>query len=64
MFFRTVILSGRLDDSWQDPDGIVTRRRFVSRAEMTGLRFKPDSLADIAWGTGALGYDPLERLVR
>jgi len=32
---------------------------------MTGLRFKPDSLPDVAFGnSGAIGYDPLERLVK
>ena len=41
------------------PIGVVTERRFVTRAEMEGLRFKPSSLAHVAWGRG-FGYDPLE----
>jgi len=65
LFFRCRIISGSLDAAWRDPEGVVTKRRFVSRAEMeTGaLRFKPDSLPRAAWGSGCL-YDPLEPIVR
>lgn len=59
MFFRCTLVSGALRDDWRDPENVVTRRRFVTRAEMAGLRVKPDSLADIAFGDG-FGYDPLE----
>jgi 8-oxo-dGTP diphosphatase len=48
---------------WTDPEGVVNRRVLASRAEMAGLRYKPDSLPDAAWGTDIL-YDPLEPLVR
>ena len=63
-YFRCEIAAGTLDEAWADPEGIVNRRRFVSRTEMSKLRFKPDSLADVAWGTTALTYDPLEPIVR
>ena len=63
LYFRCTIIAGQLDDSWQDPEGIVTRRRWVSRGQMAGLRFKPDSLPDVAWGQGLL-YDPLEPIIR
>ncbi len=63
LFFRCRITSGRLDPSWTDPAAVVTERRFFSRGEMAGIRFKPDSLAEVAWGEGLL-YDPLERIVR
>ena len=64
VFFRCTVTDGRLCDTWQDPEAIVTRRRFVTRDEMAGLRFKPDSLPEVAFGTaGEIGYDPLERLV-
>ncbi len=53
-----------LPEVWTDPEGIVTERRLFSRAEMAGIRFKPDSLPDIAWDTGRIHYDPLEPLVR
>ena len=50
--------------TWRDPEGVVTERRFFARSdlEMGCIRFKPDSLAEVAWGTGC-HYDPLEPLV-
>ncbi|WP_353473267.1 NUDIX domain-containing protein [Salipiger sp. H15] len=59
IFFRCRLVSGQIDAAWQDPEGVVTERRFVTRDEMAGLRFKPDSLPHVAWGRG-FGYDPLE----
>jgi 8-oxo-dGTP pyrophosphatase MutT (NUDIX family) len=54
----------RLDPAWQDPEGIVTTRRFFSREDLAlgRARFKPDSLPTAAWGDG-LFYDPLEVIV-
>lgn len=63
VYFRCEIVAGALDPAWRDPEGIVTERRFFSRAGMAGIRYKPDSLPEAAWG-GAMLYDPLERLVR
>lgn len=65
LFFRCRIIEGSLDADWRDPEGVVTERRFFSRAEMESgaIRFKPDSLAKVAWGTGC-HYDPLEPIVR
>lgn len=63
IYFRCSVIGGALSDGWRDPDGIVTERRFVTRDEMAGLRFKPDSLPHVAWGRG-IGYDPLEPIVR
>ena len=63
IFFRCFIVDGRLDTSWVDPAGVVTARRFFSRAEMAGIRYKPDSLPDAAWD-GSLLYDPLEAIIR
>lgn len=62
IFFRCTIVAGALRDDWHDPAKIVTHRRFVTRAEMDGLRYKPDSLPDVAFSRG-MGYDPLERLI-
>lgn len=59
LFFRCTITDGVLTESWADPEGIVTRRRFFTQAEVAGLRLKPDSLARVAWARG-FGYDPLE----
>ncbi|MFN3823073.1 MAG: NUDIX domain-containing protein [Pseudorhodobacter sp.] len=63
VYFRCRIVAGALGDDWRDPEGVVTERRFFSRAEMATIRFKPDSLPDAAWGQGIL-YDPLEPIVR
>ncbi|MFP4273975.1 MAG: NUDIX domain-containing protein [Paracoccaceae bacterium] len=63
VFFRARILAGALDAGWRDPEGIVTRRRFVTREEMAGMAYKPDSLPAAAWGEGVL-YDPLEPIRR
>jgi len=62
VFFRCSVEAGALSDGWRDPEGIVSRRRFVTRDEMAGLRVKPDSLARIAF-SGGTGYDALEHLV-
>ncbi|MCE8007734.1 NUDIX domain-containing protein [Aestuariivita sp.] len=59
VFFRCTLVAGTLSDSWEDPDRIVTKRRFFAREELAGLHFKPSSLPDIAWARG-FGYDPLE----
>lgn len=64
LFFRCTITAGELRDDWRDPEGVVTERRFFSRGDLDlgRIRFKPDSLAEAAWGTACL-YDPLELLV-
>ena len=62
LFFRATITAGTLSAGWRDPEGVVTARRFVTRAELAALRHKPDSLAQAAWGTTTL-YDPLEVIV-
>lgn len=63
VYFRCTIAEGILRDDWTDPEGIVTERRFFAQSEMTGIRFKPDSLPRVAWGEGLL-YDPLEPILR
>jgi 8-oxo-dGTP pyrophosphatase MutT (NUDIX family) len=62
VFFRAGLQDASLPPNWRDPEGVVTRRRFVSRAELLALRFKPDSLPEAAWGD-ALTYDALEVIV-
>lgn len=63
IFFRCDVLSGKIDSAWRDPEGVVTERQFFSRSDLDlgRIRFKPDSLAQAAWGEGCL-YDPLELL--
>jgi 8-oxo-dGTP pyrophosphatase MutT (NUDIX family) len=65
IFFRCTVLAGQISAQWRDPEGVVTQRRFFSRADLASgrYRFKPDSLAEIAWG-GGFAYDPLEVIVR
>ncbi|APX22303.1 MAG: NUDIX hydrolase [Rhodobacteraceae bacterium] len=63
IFFRCTLTEGALSEDWRDPEGVVHTRRFVSRSEMAELRFKPDSLPQVAWENGP-GYDPLELLAR
>ena len=63
IYFRCTVTGGQLDENWVDPENIVTKRRFFSRAEMDDIRYKPDSLAAVAWELGAITYDPLELLV-
>ena len=63
IYFRCTLVAGTLDDRWRDPEGIVTRRRLFTRTEMAGIKVKPDSLADAAWGQSIL-YDPLEPILR
>ncbi|MEM0948581.1 MAG: NUDIX hydrolase [Pseudomonadota bacterium] len=64
IYFRCTLTGGNLSDDWQDPEGVVHTRRFVSRSEIRQLQVKPDSLADVAWGDGGITYDPLEPIVR
>lgn len=65
LYFRAWILAGDPEGPWTDPEGVVTRRRWVTRAEMAGLRVKPDTLAAVAFAPeGAPLYDPLEPIVR
>ncbi len=66
LFFRCTLIEGDLDDTWTDPEGVVTERRFFSRTELAAghVRFKPDSLAEAAWGTEAAHYDPLDVILK
>jgi 8-oxo-dGTP diphosphatase len=65
LFFHCTISAGAIDPSWRDPEGVVTQRRFFTRAdlELGRIRFKPDSLPEAAWGQSLL-YDPLEVMIR
>lgn len=64
LFFRCSLSDARLDPGWTDPEGVVTRRRFFARAELEGIRFKPDSLAEAAWGRADALYDALEAILK
>ncbi len=62
IFFRCTLAGGALDPGWRDPEGIVTRRRWFTEAELPDIRLKPDSLRRIAFSK-EVGYDPLEQIV-
>ncbi len=66
IIFRCHLQAGQLDPGWQDPEAIVTQRRWVGREDITDLHFRPLSLPDLAWGDGraAPSYDALETIVR
>ena len=65
IYFRCSIVAGALNPAWRDPDGVVSRRRFFAREEMSAILFKPDSLPAVAWDApGAIAYDPLEPIQR
>jgi 8-oxo-dGTP diphosphatase len=66
LFFRCTLVEGAPDDSWIDPEGVVTDRRFFTKGELLSGRhsFKPDSLPVAAWGTDAAVYDPLEVILK
>ena len=66
VYFRCTYVSGDPDGDWTDPEGVVTERNWLSRADLATRRYKPDSLADVAWGIPgtAAFYDPLEPLLR
>jgi ADP-ribose pyrophosphatase YjhB (NUDIX family) len=64
VFFRCTVASDALPTGWRDPEGVVSERRWFTRAELAGVRFKPGLLAEAAFGAGGMLYDPLERIVR
>ena len=65
VYFRCTLIAGDPEGDWTDPEGIVSMRRWVTRAEMAALTVKPDSLAAVAWkDPGAPAYDPLEPILR
>ncbi len=68
IYFRATITGGRIDPEWRDPAGVVTQRRLVTEGELRTLRYKPDTLPEVAFGAdGRLAralYDPLEPILR
>lgn len=63
-FHCRIIGSPLIDAGWQDVDRVVTDRRWVTRDQMAGLRVKPDTLIDVAFGGAGITYDPLELILR
>lgn len=46
-----------------DPEGVVDRARWVTKAELAGLHHRPRLLARAVWGEHAAWYDPMEEIV-
>lgn len=64
VFFRCTLVDGALDAAWQDPEQIVSLRRWVTRADMDAMTVRPKSLAAVAWcDADAPAYDPLEAIL-
>lgn len=64
VFFRCTITAGQIDPAWEDPEQVVSLRRWVTRAELATLTVRPKSLAAVAWGDAdAPAYDPLELIL-
>ena len=64
VFFRCQITSGEVSDSWQDPEGVVSKRGFFTENELPGLHLRPKALINVAFRPdAALAYDPLETIV-
>ncbi len=65
VFFRCQLVSGDPDGEWTDAGGVVTRTLWLTRHELACHRYKPESLPDVAWGSGGEAvYDALEPIVR
>jgi 8-oxo-dGTP pyrophosphatase MutT (NUDIX family) len=65
IYFRCTIIAGIIDPAWQDPENIVTKRRFFTQEALKTIRYKPDSLPQVAFSPEkAVFYDPLEPIVR
>ena len=67
VFFRCRLEGRAAPSDWRDPEGVVTHRRWVERAEAErmaeDLALRPASLPAIAFGRG-IAYDPLEPILR
>lgn len=64
VFFRCTVADGQIPKGWQDPEGVVSHRSWVTRDEMAALQVRPRSLAAVAWrDANAPAYDPLERII-
>ncbi|SEN03942.1 ADP-ribose pyrophosphatase YjhB, NUDIX family [Loktanella fryxellensis] len=65
IYFRCTVDDPAIAGGWADPEGIVSHHCWVTRADLSGMVVKPDSLAGVAWDDGgAMTYDPLEPILR
>lgn len=65
IYFRCTLMAGDPTGPWTDPEGVVHRRRWFGWGELRGINLKPDTLPEVAFGTGNIAaYDPLEPIIR
>lgn len=66
LYFRCALTNGaEIDPNWKDHENIVSEWHWLTKAELSSRRFKPDSLSNVAFGgTDGITYDPLEPIVR
>lgn len=66
IYFRVRLVAGDPHQNWRDPEGVVTQRLWLTRAEVARARVKPDTLAAVAWAEPGAGtvYDALEPILR
>ena len=62
LFFRAQA-EGEVPLGWTDSEGVVNRHIWATRSMLPGMRVKPDSLEQVAWGDGPVRMDALERIV-
>lgn len=64
-FHCSLIGSADIDPDWQDVEHVVSKWRWVTRAELAQVPHKPDSLGAVAYDRdNTLTYDPLEPIQR
>jgi len=64
IYFHVTHIAGNLTGEWRDPEGVVSERRWVTRAELATLQVNPDTLARVAWDGEIMIYDALEPILR
>ncbi|MDO5641851.1 MAG: NUDIX hydrolase [Paracoccus sp. (in: a-proteobacteria)] len=64
VIFRATLAGDGPDLVLEDPEGVVNRARWVTRAELARLAHRPRLLARAVWGDHAAWYDPIEDILR
>lgn len=65
LIFRCTLIKGQLDPHWKDVAGVVSKRRWVTQAEMATMTIKPSTLSEVAFSEPRTTiYDPLEVILK
>lgn len=60
-FHASITKDSPRPDKWTDAENVVTRRLWLTQAELADVPHKPSSLSALAFGTGGgISYDALE----